>query len=144
MGGQTRDFYDKTNYQNRYRLNIRDKRIQFSDRIQYGQTYKGTLRYNQNNRNGHRRENFRGNVTGYQYQNFMRQNNRHGYRHGYRGKYRNDNYERGRSRSRERSYSGSFRRMTEVTTTVGPDQDQKQVLIKTELGVLSVESMIIS
>ena len=34
--------------------------------------------------------------------------------------------------------------MTEATTTVGQDQDQEQVLIETELSVISVENIIIS
>ena len=36
-GGQTRNFYDRHNYQNRYRSDSRNKIIQFSGRIQYGQ-----------------------------------------------------------------------------------------------------------
>ena len=39
--GQTRNFYDRCNNQNRYRLNSGDRRIQFSGRIQYGQNYRG-------------------------------------------------------------------------------------------------------
>ena len=31
--GQTRNFYDRCNYQNRYRSNSGDRRIQFSGRI---------------------------------------------------------------------------------------------------------------
>ena len=100
--GQSRNFYDthncyRGNYQNRYRSNSRDRRIQFS-----GQS-RGRPRYEQNYRNDHRRGNFRGNVR--MYQNFGRQN-----RGGYRGNYRNESYnrKRGRSRSRKRPFSGNI------------------------------------
>ena len=103
--GQSRNFYEKCNYdwrnyQNRYRSN--------SGRIQYGQNYRSGPRYGQGYRNDFRRGNFGGNVRTYQIQNFRGQNNRG----GYRGNYRNENYEseRGRSRSRERSYSDDRRR----------------------------------
>ena len=51
--GQTRNFYDRhsydqRNYQNRYRSNTADSRISFSGRIQYGQNYRDSHRYNQN------------------------------------------------------------------------------------------------
>ena len=70
--GQSRTFYDKynydrRNYQNRYRSNIRDRKIQ------YGQN-RGRPRYEQNYRDNYRRQNFKGNVR--MYQNFRRQNNR--------------------------------------------------------------------
>ena len=50
--GQTRNFYDKCNYdqinyQNRYRSNSWDKRLQFSCRIQYRQNYRGRWSYEQ-------------------------------------------------------------------------------------------------
>ena len=50
--GQTRNFYDKCsydqrNYQNRYRSSSRDRRISFSDKIEYGQNYIGRPRYEQ-------------------------------------------------------------------------------------------------
>ena len=50
--GQSRNFYDKCNYdqrnyQNRYRSNSRDRRIQFSGRIHYEQNYRGRPRYGQ-------------------------------------------------------------------------------------------------
>ena len=83
--------YDRGNYQNMYRSNNEDRRIQF------GGQNRGWPRYEQN----YRRGNFRGNMR--MYQNFERQNNRG----EYRGNYRNENYskERGRSRSRGRSFS---------------------------------------
>ena len=96
--GQTRNFYDRDNYHNRYRSNNRDRRIQFSSRMQYGQIYKGAPRYGQSYMKCFRRGNFRGNLRTCQNQNFRRQNNKG----GYRGNYRNENYERGRSESRER------------------------------------------
>ena len=82
--------YDRGNYQNRYRSNSGDRRIQFS-----GQS-RGRPRYEQNFRRG----NFRGNMR--MYQNFERQN-----RGEYRGNFRNENYsrERGRSMSRDRYFS---------------------------------------
>ena len=65
--GQTRNFYDRhiydqRNYQNRHRSKSGDRRISFSDRIQYGQNYRDSPRYNQNDRNDFRRGNFRGNL----------------------------------------------------------------------------------
>ena len=90
--GQSRNFYntcnyDRGNYQNRYRSNSGDRRIQFS-----GQS-RGRPRYEQNNRRG----NFGGNVR--VYQNFEKQNSRG----EYRGNNRNENYSRemGRSRTRD-------------------------------------------
>ena len=71
-----RNFYDRCNYQNRYRSNSGDERIQFSSRIQYGQNYRCRPRYEQSYRNDFRIENFRGNVRIYQNQNFRIQNNR--------------------------------------------------------------------
>ena len=103
---QTRTSSHRCNYQNRYRLNSGDRRIQFSARIQYRQKYRGRPRYGQGYRNDIRRGKFRGNARTYQNQNFRGQNNRG----GYRGNYRNDNYKRGTSRSGERSYSGNLRR----------------------------------
>ena len=94
--GQSRNIYDTCNYdignyQNGYRSNSRDRRIQFT-----GQS-RGRPRYEQN----YRRGNFRGNIRTYQH--FERQNSRG----EYRGNYRNENYsrERGRSMYRERSFS---------------------------------------
>ena len=49
--GQTRNFYDRCNYQNGYRLNSGDRRIQFSGRIQYRQNYRGRPEYGQGYRN---------------------------------------------------------------------------------------------
>ena len=97
--------YNQRNYQNKYRSNSRDRRIQFSSRIQYGQNYRGRPRYEQNYRNDYRRGNFKGYGRMFQNQNFRKQNNRG----GYRGNYRNKNYERGRSRSIERLFSGNIR-----------------------------------
>ena len=62
--GQSRKFYNRCNYdqqgyQNRYRSNSRDRRIQ------YGQN-RGRPRYEQNYSNDYRRGNFRGNVRTYQ------------------------------------------------------------------------------
>ena len=78
--GQSRNFYDspndeRGNYQNKYRANIGDRRIQFS-----GQS-RGRPRKEQN----YRRGNFRGNMK--MYQNFGRQNSRI----ENRGNYRNEN-----------------------------------------------------
>ena len=71
--GQTRNFYDRPNYQNRYRSNIGDRRIQFSDRIQYEENYRGGPRYGQIYRNDYGRGNYRGNMKMYQRQNFRGQ-----------------------------------------------------------------------
>ena len=116
-GGQSRNFcnrhnYDQLGYQNRYRSNSGDRRIQFSGRIQYGQKEVG-LGYEQNYRNDYRRGYFRGNMR--MYQHFGRQNSRG----GYRGNYRNENYnrERGRSKSRERSFSQSNNRRNDRSTS---------------------------
>ena len=78
--GQSINFYDKCNYdrrnyQNRYRSNSIDRRIQYRQN-------KGRCRYKQNYRNDYRKGNFRGNMR--MYQNFGRQNNRGGYRRNYR------------------------------------------------------------
>ena len=98
--GQSKNFYDTCNYdrgnfQNRYRSNRGDRRIQFSGQI------RGRPRYEQN----YRRGNLRGNMR--TYQNFERQNTG-----GSRGNYRNANCNRercrGRSRSIERSFSGNI------------------------------------
>ena len=72
---QSRNFYDKCNYDqrnyhNRYRSNSGDRRIQFSGRIQYGQNYRGRPRYGHGYRNDLRRGNFRDNARTYQGQNF--------------------------------------------------------------------------
>ena len=110
--GQTRNFYNRCNYQNRYRLNSGDRRRQFSGRIQYEQNYRGRSRNEQDFRNDFRRGNFRGNARMHQNQNVRGPNNRS----GYRGNHRSDNYERDRSRYRERSYSGNFRRNDRSTS----------------------------
>ena len=78
--------------------------LTLSGRIQYGQNYRDSPRYNQNYRNDFRRGNFRGNIR--TNQNYKGKN----FRGGYRRNYRNDNYERGRSRSRERQFSDNVRR----------------------------------
>ena len=41
MRGQTRNFYDQCNYQNRYRSNSGDRRMLFKGRAQYRQNYRG-------------------------------------------------------------------------------------------------------
>ena len=94
--GQSRNFYDshnydRGNYQNRYKSNSGDRKIQFS-----GQS-RGRPKYKQN----YRRGNFRGNMK--TYKNCGRQNSRG----EYTGNDRNENYsrERGRGRSGERSFS---------------------------------------
>ena len=79
--GQSRKFYDRhifdqRGYQNRYRLNSGDRRIQFSGRVQYWQIYRGRPRYEQNYRNDYRWGNFTGNVKVYQDQNIKGRNNR--------------------------------------------------------------------
>ena len=93
---QSRNVYDSHNhdredYQNKYRSNNGDRRIQFS-----GQS-RGRPMYEQN----YRRGNFRGNMRMYQ---ILEWQNSWG---EYRGNYKNEDYsrERGRSRSRERSFS---------------------------------------
>ena len=97
---QSRYNYDQGNYQNRYRLNSRDRRTPFRGRGQYGQNYRGRPHYVNTYRNDFRRDNFR------ETQNYRCQN----VRGGYRRNYRNDNFGRGRSRSRDRQYSGNFSR----------------------------------
>ena len=57
--GQTRNYYDQGNYQNRYRSNSGDRRTSFTSRAQYGQNYRGRLQYVDNYRNDFRRGNFR-------------------------------------------------------------------------------------
>ena len=94
---QSREIYDRhiygqRGYQDRYRSNSGDRRIQFSGRVQYGQNYGGRPKYEQNYRNNYRRGNVRGNVRVYQNQNFRGRTNRN----GYRGNYRNENYSRER------------------------------------------------
>ena len=98
--GQTRNYCDQGNYQNRYRSNSGDRIMSFWVRARYGQNYRGRLQYVDNYRNDFRRENFR------EMQNYSGQH----YRGGYRGSYRNDNFGRHRSRSRERQYLSNFRR----------------------------------
>ena len=119
--GQMRNFYDRHNYQNRYRSNIIDRRLQCSGRIQYGQNYRGRLRYGQSFENDNGRRNFRGNARMYQRQNLRGQSNRG----GHRGNFGNQNYERGRSRSRERAYSDTLEGMTGVVVIVCHGQDQE-------------------
>ena len=90
--GQGSNFYDKChydrgNYQNRYRSNSWDRRIQYRQNT-------GRPRYEQICRNVYRRGHFRGNMK--MYQNFGRQNSII----GYKGNYRNENYKRERGRSR--------------------------------------------
>ena len=111
-------------------------RISFIGRIQYGQNYRDSPRYNQNSRNDFRRGNFRGNLRSNQ--NFRGKN----YRDGYGRNYRNDNYERGKSGSRERQFSDNASGMTEVVM-VDLDQFQELVLIEIGIDVRSVENMII-
>ena len=43
--GQTRNYYDQGNYQNRYRSNSGDRRMSFRGRAQYRQNYRGWLQY---------------------------------------------------------------------------------------------------
>ena len=67
--GQTRNFYDKCNYdqrnyQNRYRSGSRDRTISFSGKIQCGQMYRDRPMYGQNYRNDFRRNSPRGNYRG--------------------------------------------------------------------------------
>ena len=98
--GQTRNYYDQGNYQNRCRSNSGDRRMSFRGRAHYGQNYRGRLQYVNNYRNDFRKGNFRG-MQNYRDQNF---------RGGYRGNYRSEDFEGGRSRSRERQYSSNFRK----------------------------------
>ena len=85
--GQSRNFYDshdydRGNYQNKYRLNSGDRRIQF------GRQNRCRPRYEQN----YGRGSYRGNMRSYQ--DFRRQNNKG----EYRDNYRNENYSRERER----------------------------------------------
>ena len=62
--GQTRNFYDRCNYDqrnywNRYRSDSIDRTISFSCRIQCEQNYRNRPRYEQNYRNDFRRGNFK-------------------------------------------------------------------------------------
>ena len=87
--GQSRNFhdkcnYDQRNYQNRYRSNSGDRRIQYGQITDVGQGMNKAIGTTLEE------ETFRGNVRTCQNQNFRRQNNRG----GYRGNYRNENYER--------------------------------------------------
>ena len=97
--GQTRNYYDQGNYQNRYRSNSGDRRTSFRGRAQYGQDYRGRSQYVHNYINDFRRGNFRG-MQNYRGQNLIG---------GYEGNYCNDKFGRGISRSRGRQYSGYFR-----------------------------------
>ena len=56
--GQSRSFYDQSNYQNGYRLNSEDRRTSFRSRGRYGQNYWGRPQYVNTYRNTLRRENF--------------------------------------------------------------------------------------
>ena len=65
--GQMRNICDRHNYgqrsyQNRYRTNSRDRRIEFSGRIHYGQNDRDIPRYDKNYRRDFGRGNFRGNI----------------------------------------------------------------------------------
>ena len=102
--GQTRNYYDQGNYQNRYRSNSGDGRIPFMGRAHYRQNYRGRSQYVNNYINDFRKGNFRG------MQNYRGQN----IRGCYRGNYRNINYLRGRSRSREGKYSGNLEGVIEA------------------------------
>ena len=120
--GQTRNYYDQGNCQNRCRSNSGDRRVSVRGRAQYGQNYRGRLQYVDNYRNDFRSGNFR------EMQNYRGQH----YRGEYSDKYRNDNFGRGRSRSRERHYSSDFSRMIKAVV-VAQDQVQEPVLIEIEL-----------
>ena len=56
--GQTRNYYNQGNYQNRYRSNSGDGRTSFRGRGQYGQHYRGKSQYINTHRNDFRREHF--------------------------------------------------------------------------------------
>ena len=56
--GQTKNLYNKGNYQNRYRSNSGDRKMSFRGRVWYGQNYRGRLQYVDNYRNDFRIENF--------------------------------------------------------------------------------------
>ena len=43
--GQTRNYYDQSKYQNRYRSNSGDRRMSFRDTAQYRQNYRGRSQY---------------------------------------------------------------------------------------------------
>ena len=68
--GEVKQEISMTDRTIRYITNSRDRRIQFSGRIQYGQNYRGRPRYGQNYRNDFRRGNFRGSAKAKQNQNF--------------------------------------------------------------------------
>ena len=129
--GQSRNYYDQGNYQNRYRLNSGDRRTSLRGRGQYGQNYSGRPQYVNVYMNDFRRDNVR------RTQNYRGKN----FRGGYRSNNRNDNFGRGRSRSRGKNIQAILAQMIEVV--VGQDQVQEPVLTETELDVLSVGNMII-
>ena len=137
QGGQSRSFHrsynhDRGNYQNKFRSNSRDRKTQFNKQG------KGRLGYEQN----YKRRNFRSNTRSYQ--DFRRQNSRG----EYRGDYRDDRYSRDRCRSKSREDSQEtiaiIEGTIEVQAIVDQGQDQEQVQMEIELGVISVGNMIIS
>ena len=67
--GQTRNYYDQVNYQNRYRSNSGDRRTSLRNRGQNGQNNRGRLQCVNTNINYFRRDNLRGMQT-YRAQNF--------------------------------------------------------------------------
>ena len=67
--GQTRNYYDQDNYQNRYGSNSGDRRTSIRGRGQYKQNYRGRPQYVNTYRNDIRRENLRG-MQYYRGQNF--------------------------------------------------------------------------
>ena len=91
--GQTRNYYDQGNYQNRYRSNSGDRRMSFRGRAQHGQNYTGKLKYSNHYRSDFRRGDFRGT------QNYRGQN----FRGGCRSNYQNEDFERGGSRSSKKT-----------------------------------------
>ena len=80
--GQKRNYYDQSNYQNRYRSNSEDRRISFRGSAQCRQNYRGRSQYVNNN--DCRKGNFR------EMQNYRGKN----FRGGYRDDYRNDDFGR--------------------------------------------------
>ena len=100
-GGQTKNYHDQGNYQNRYRSSSGGRRMSFRGRAQYSQNYRVRSQYI---------------ITiievtlGEELLEECKIIEVRILRGGYRGKYQNKDFGRGRSRPRERQYSSDFRR----------------------------------
>ena len=134
LGVQSRNSYsDCANYQNRYRLNSRDRRTSFSGRGQYGQNYRGRLHYVNNYRNDFRKDNFR------EIQNSIGQN----FRGGCRRNKRNNNFGTGEVGLGTDDIQVILEGMTEVVA-VGQGQVQEHVITDVELDASNVGNTNIS